>query len=296
MTLLSCKIIYTVAEQGSFLRAASLLNLTPSAISHAIRTAENELGFQIFNRNKSGVNLTSYGEQLFPYVAELLNSEENLNQFVDKLKGLDHGTVKIGAFNSVCIEWLPDLLTTFRERHPAIDIEVFEGTYDDVIGWLYQGVIEIGFLSASCNTSIPMTLLCEDRLVCIAPKGFVTKTKGYITLEEMQHHPFVVQRESCDADIQKFLSDKKLDIHRACHVIDDQSTAAMVASGFGISIMPELTSRSLNGSLDILEIEETNVRLIGLATPEKRNLSPAANQLRELILEKYKKINEKQER
>ena len=166
-------------------------------------------------------------------------------------------------------------------------MEVFEGTYDDVIGWLNTGVIELGFLSASCNTTYSITPLYEDRLVCIAPEGFQTKKKGYITLEEMQQHPFVIQRESCDADIQKFLSDKKLDIHRSCHVIDDQAIAAMVASGFGISIMPELTSRSLGGSLEVLEIEEASMRLIGLAMPEKPGLSPAADQLRKLILEKY---------
>ena len=287
MTLLSCKIIYMVAEQASFLKAAALLNLTPSAVSHAVKTAEKEVGFQIFNRNKNGVSLNSYGGQLFPYIVSLLNSEESLNQFIDKLNGLDQGTVRIGAFNSVCIEWLPELLSEFRKRYPAIAVEVFEGTYDDVIGWLNTGVIELGFLSASCNTTYSITPLYEDRLVCIAPEGFQTKKKGYITLEEMQQHPFVIQRESCDADIQKFLSDKKLDIHRSCHVIDDQAIAAMVASGFGISIMPELTSRSLGGSLEVLEIEEASMRLIGLAMPEKPGLSPAADQLRKLILEKY---------
>ena len=170
MTLLSCKIIYMVAEQASFLKAAALLNLTPSAVSHAVKTAEKEVGFQIFNRNKNAVSLTSYGEQLFPYIVSLLNSEESLNQFIDKLNGLDQGTVRIGAFNSVCIEWLPELLSEFRKRYPAIAVEVFEGTYDDVIGWLNTGVIELGFLSASCNTTYSITPLYEDRLVCIAKK------------------------------------------------------------------------------------------------------------------------------
>ena len=55
MTLLSYQIFQTVVEQGSFQRAAEVLNLTPSAISHAISTAEKELGFPLFNRNKNGV-------------------------------------------------------------------------------------------------------------------------------------------------------------------------------------------------------------------------------------------------
>ena len=59
MTLLAYQIFQTVVEQGSFQRAAQVLNLTPSAISHAISTAEKELGFPLFHRNKNGITLTT---------------------------------------------------------------------------------------------------------------------------------------------------------------------------------------------------------------------------------------------
>ena len=206
MTLLYCKILYTVAEQGSFVKAASVLNLTPSAVSHSIAGMEKELGFQLFNRNKGGVTLTSYGEEIYPYILEMLNCEEKLNQVVDRLNGLEKGTVRLGAFNSVCIHWLPPMLQEFRRRFPGIQVEVYEGTYDDVIHWLNTGIVEIGFLSTSCNTEFPIKPIYEDRLVCIVPKGFKTKEEGKISVREMQKQSFVVQRESCDADIKKFIN------------------------------------------------------------------------------------------
>lgn len=284
MTLLYCKILYTVAEQGSFIKAAGILNLTPSAVSHSISAVEKELGFQVFNRNKSGVTLTSYGEQIYPYVVNMLNSEQSLQQMVDKLNGLEKGVVKIGAFNSVCIHWLPVILKKYRELFPGIEVQVYEGTYDDVIYWLNTGIVEIGFLSMSCNTEFKITPLYEDPLVCIAPKGIKTRKKGKITIQEMMENPFVIQRESCDADIKKFLNDRNLDVYSSCHVIDDQATAAMVASGFGISIMPELTSRNLAGDLDILEMEPGEARTIGLAVPNKKGLTPAARELHQMIM------------
>ena len=61
MTLLSYQIFKTVAEAGSFHKAADLIGLTPSAISHAVSSMEKELGFSIFTRKKAGVTLTSYG-------------------------------------------------------------------------------------------------------------------------------------------------------------------------------------------------------------------------------------------
>jgi DNA-binding transcriptional LysR family regulator len=77
MTLLSYQIFKTVAEAGSFHKAADLIGLTPSAISHAVSSMEKELGFSVFTRKKAGVTLTSYGEHLMPYVNAVLNSEES---------------------------------------------------------------------------------------------------------------------------------------------------------------------------------------------------------------------------
>ncbi len=68
MTLLSYQVLKTVADQGSFRKAAELLGLTPSAVSHAVSSMEEELGFFVFNRGKNGVMLTNYGERLLPYV------------------------------------------------------------------------------------------------------------------------------------------------------------------------------------------------------------------------------------
>lgn len=287
MTILSCKIIYTVAKEGSFVKAASVLNLTPSAVSHGVSALEKEVGFQVFNRGKTGVTLTSYGEKLFPYVMEVLRSEESLNQLVDKLNGMEQGCVRIGAFNSVCIHWLPMLLQKFKEKYPGIEVEVYEGTYDDVISWLGNGGVEMGFLSASCNSGFPMISLYEDPLVCMVPKGFATKERGKITLEEMQGQSFVIPQASNDADIQKFLTEKSLAVYSKCHVIDDQATAAMVASGQGISITPALTSRSFAETVDILEIEDASVRTIGLVMPNAEHPSPAAKHLKKLILQLF---------
>ena len=290
MTLLYCKILYTVAAQGSFMKAAELLNLTPSAVSHSIASMEAELGFQVFNRNKSGVTLTSYGEEIYPMVVSMLHSEENLKQVVDRLNGLKRGTVKIGAFNSVCTEWLPSILKTYREKFPYIDVEVYEGTYDDVIHWLNTGIVELAFLSTSCNSDFKITPLYDDPLVCIAPKGFETAKKGVITVEEMKNQPFVIQRDSCDADIKKYLTDMHLDIHSSCPVIDDQSSAAMVESGLGIGIMPELTCRRLGTNLDVLQIEPSAIRTIGLAMPNKKSVTPAAKELSQIVLDMVKTL------
>ena len=133
MTLLTYQVFKTVAEQGSFRKAADILGLTPSAISHAISAMEGELGFTVLNRSKNGVTLTNYGEHLLPYVNAVLNSDESLQQAVSEFNGLKRGKVKLGCFSSVCTNWLPDIMRSFQKKYPDIEIEVFQGTYDDVV-------------------------------------------------------------------------------------------------------------------------------------------------------------------
>ena len=136
MTLFSYEIFDAVARQGSFNKAAQQLHLTPSAISHAIAVMEAELGFTLFNRGKNGVTMTSYGASLYPSIRAVLNSDEALKQSIARLNGLEKGKVKLGAFNSVCAGMLPGILKGFMAQYPQIEVEVYQGTYDDVKEWL----------------------------------------------------------------------------------------------------------------------------------------------------------------
>ena len=186
MTLLSYQIFKTVAEAGSFHKAADLIGLTPSAISHAVSSMEKELGFSVFTRKKAGVTLTSYGEHLMPYVNAVLNSEESLQQAVAEFNGLKQGTVKVGVFSSVCTSWMPDIIKSFGQLYPAIEIEVFQGTYDDVNYWIRNGIVDFGFLSTSSAGDLNIVPFYRDPLLCIVPKDFVKELPGdKMTISEM---------------------------------------------------------------------------------------------------------------
>ena len=203
MTLLSYQIFQTVVEQGSFQKAAQVMNLTPSAISHAISTMEKELGFPLFNRNKNGITLTGYGENLQPYILTVLNSDTKLQQAISEFNGLTHGSVKLGTFSSVCTSFIPDIVSGFSKKHPNIEIKIYQGTYDDVYNWLKTGVVDIGFLSESSCKELELIPVYEDELLVITPKRYKTKHRGYIDVTELDGEKFISQRESTDADIQE---------------------------------------------------------------------------------------------
>lgn len=283
MTLLTYEIFNAIVMEKSFQKAAEILNMTPSAVSHAVASMERELGFALFIRNKNGTVLTSNGEAIYPHIKEILNSNEYLLQSVAQLKGLKAGTIKVGCFNSVCTAWLPTIMSEFRNVFPEITVSVFQGTYDDVINWLKTGTIDVGFLSESCCNDFYYTSIYEDQLLCITPKDFQTKQPDYITLEELENQSFVIQREACDTDVQAFLDKYNLTVHTNHHVIDDQSTFALIEAGLGIGIMPAILAKKMSSSINSYALNPAEYRTICLATTHPHKFSPAVNQFIQFV-------------
>lgn len=289
MTLLSYQVFKTVADHGSFRKAADILGLTPSAISHTIASLENELGFSVLNRSKAGVTLTNYGEHLLPYVNAVLNSDESLQQAIAEFNGLKQGKVKVGCFSSVCTNWLPDIMHSFQMEFPKITIEVFQGTYDDVVYWLKNGIVDLGFLSVSSSGDIPIEPLYKDPLLCVVPKGMKRITDNeYMEIGEMRTYQFVTQRESTDADIQNFLKENSLDVQSNYHVVDDLSTIAMVAHGFGICLMPEMVMADIPYEVDCYPVKPEAYRIIGIAAMHPEFMAPAVRTMYNHILNAYR--------
>lgn len=69
------------------------------------------------------------------------------------------------------------------------------------------------------------------------PKGTKTASDTDISLESLADQPFIMQRESCDADARRMIDKLNLDVRTVCHVVDDKTTVEMVKAGFGFAIM-----------------------------------------------------------
>ncbi len=281
MTLLACQIFSTIAHEGSFARAAEQLHLTPSAISHSVATMEAECGFPLFTRTKAGVTMTAAAEHLLPDIQRLLSSSESLDQSIARINGMEKGVLRLAVFNSACVTWVPQLLPDFERQYPGIRVLLYQGSYDDIAGWLKSGTAELGVMSNSSAQDMDFEPMYADPLVCIAPADFATRCPGVVTAEELRGRPFVSQRPDTDADIQSYLKKNDLRIDTRCYVNDDESVIAMVACGQGVAILPQLILQryqSSAGEFQVLRLEPSASRSIGIACLDKNGLSPAARQ------------------
>ena len=290
MTLLSYKIFMTTVEYMSFRRAAEVLELTPSAVSHSISSMEEELGFPLFIRKNNRISLTSNAKIIIPYVRQILMSDDSLNLVVDQINGLERGIVRVGSFNTVCSGWMPEIVKKFNEEYPGIDIEIFQGSYRDICGWINNGRIDIGFLSSASAGDIPIEPLYNDRLVAVVPKGWKT-TGDTVSIEELSGSRFVLPLENGDADSVKLIKDSGIDVKTSCHVADDLSILRMVEAGFGVCILPQMVVDSFDIDVDSYPIEPESYRVIGLACYEPSRSVPAVQKLYEFIVDTIKEKN-----
>ena len=102
-------------EQGSFTRAARELDYAQSSISKMVADLESEWGMTLLERSKSGVCLTSAGEQVMPFLRKVLNDHQELVGQIDRMNGIETGVVRIGTFASVAINWLPNIFAVLQK-------------------------------------------------------------------------------------------------------------------------------------------------------------------------------------
>lgn len=171
----------------------------------------------------------------------------------------------------------------FHGIFPNINIEIYQGTYEDVTEWLRNGTVDIALLSKVSAAGFDYVPLYRDRIMCVVPKGFRTENGGYMTFAEMKEQRFVTQWQSCDGDIRNVLKTHDIELKTYCHVIDDMSTVAMVEGGLGICMLPELLRRVIGERVDWYPLEEEQYREIGYGVVNMKNISPAVRKMIEVI-------------
>ena len=269
-------------EAGSLTQAAENLGCTQSAVSHSIASLEAELGFPLITRSRGGVKLTEEGEKLLPAVRSLMASAESLEQTASSIRGLQSGTVRIGAFTSVAVHWLPPILKRFQTDYPNVDFRLLNGDYHDVDQWVQDGSVDIGFINMPNTLDCECIALMEDRLLAIVPEDSRFAAYPKFPLIECETEPFISLLESSDHDARRALDAAGVKPNVRFYTKDDYAIIAMVEQGLGVSIMPELLLKGRHDRLKVLPLQPDAVRTIGLAVASK---GPAALKFAEYVVD-----------
>ncbi|MFD1670490.1 LysR family transcriptional regulator [Agrilactobacillus yilanensis] len=279
MASFSYEVFTTVVAKKTFFAAAKVLNVTPSAVSHSINQLEKELGFPIFIRHRTGVQLTDEGQRILPIIQQILNTEDRLMQEAADIKGLNSGLIRIGAFSSVCVNWLPDIIRSFRRQYPNIEIQIMQGTFNEIVERVRIGSIDIGFSSLPVKDPLIVTPLIKDPIYCITPKEFIPKNGIYVTDGDIGRRKFILQQIDYDKDTKAALDRYQVTPNSIFYSIDDQSIIAMVESGLGLGILPDLALDKLTGAVNHYPFSSPFYRTLCLVTNKVQAQTPATQHM-----------------
>ena len=132
LTLEQLRIFVIVARREHFTRAAEILGLTQSGVSAAISALESQFVTPLFDRVGRGVRLTDTGRSFLNEAEAILARVEAAKATVDELNGLQRGTVRICASQTIASYWLPRQLTSFIGLYPGIKLLVRVGNTEAV--------------------------------------------------------------------------------------------------------------------------------------------------------------------
>ncbi len=132
-----------LARTGSFTETARHLHLTQSAISHAIKALEGEVGCRLLDRVGKKAVLTQAGEQLLVHVEKILTEMEHARERLTNLGKWGRGRLRVGASPTACQYILPNVLREFKESFPQCAIQIVPGDTPDAIAALNTHHIDL---------------------------------------------------------------------------------------------------------------------------------------------------------
>ncbi len=122
--LITLKYIDAVARAGSIRKAAEKMSITSTALNRRVLAMEEDMGVAIFERLPNGVRLSTAGEILIQHIRAQLSDIERIQTQIADLKGERRGHIKIASGQAAMTELLPELITEYRQQHPAVTFEV----------------------------------------------------------------------------------------------------------------------------------------------------------------------------
>ncbi len=179
----------SVVTEGSFSRAAELLQLSPQLVSKYVSQLEDKLNVRLLNRTTRRVNLTEAGMQYLQHAQQILASIDEMDQQLGGLHQNPKGTLRISAPVSFSIKHLAPLLAEFQKQYPLIDLDLqLNDRKVDVVDEGFDVVLRIGELKSS---SLVAKHVAPVRVILCASPDYLKQHGTPTCPEDLKHHRYL---------------------------------------------------------------------------------------------------------
>lgn len=253
MSLRGMRYFRAVAELGSISAAVQSLNVSQAAITESIQALESHLGVLLFRRHARGMALTHAGHEFQRHTERILNAVGAAEEALSVRPETLGGQVIIGAVPLLTGYYLPALLARYRRAFPNIRTWVYEDSGTFIEHQLINGELDAALMMTSTlesASSFDTMTLVRSPWRLWAPARHRLAGRGPVSITELQGEPVVELRseelERAAGDLWRRTGHEPLVSVRTRSV---EATRNLVATGCGVSILPEVLFRawSLDG-------------------------------------------------
>ncbi len=244
MDLRHLRYFIAVAEEQNIGRAAARLHISQPPLTRQIQQLEDELGAKLFLRTPRGVELTGAGEL---FLEEARNIRALVEQATERARHAGQGRLgrlDVAIFGSGILDAIPKLLLAFRSRYPDVNVVLHTMSKVEQIEALRQRRISVGFnriLAAQEDIEVD-PVLTEDLLLAV-PADHPLARQSEVRFTALKYHPMIVfptgARPSFIDQVISLCGASGFEPQIAQEVGDTLTGVALVASGFGVCLVPE---------------------------------------------------------
>lgn len=235
-----------VGEHLNFRHAATALGVSQSSVSERIRSLEETLGIKLFERWHRGVQPTEAGRLFLANVTEGIEQLDYAIRMAATIGNGQLGRVRIGVSTTIAAGFLADLLRSYRERWPNIEIEIFDGRARDVVLRVREGRLDVAFVPGRlCVPDCHSRELWTEMLFAALPASDARARDDAIHWRDMADDLFLVRCDGTgpqvlDHIIRRFGEQGLRPRIQRCNVGRD-ILLSTIAQGYGVTICGEST-------------------------------------------------------
>ena len=244
MTLIQLKYLLGVVDNGlNITAAAERLYTSQPGISKQLRALEQEVGVQIFSRKgKSLVAVTPAGAQIVDYARQIMRDVENIRSIGKDLMSEQEGTLSIATTNTQARYVLPDVIKRFHELYPQVNLELHQGTSEQIADLVADGRIDLAIATESQSLFPELNLLpCYqwNRIVLTRKDHAIANTSSELSLATLAEHPLItyVFSSNRESSFLNTFAERKLDANVVFTARDADVIKTYVRLGMGVGVL-----------------------------------------------------------
>ncbi|KWF26635.1 LysR family transcriptional regulator [Burkholderia pseudomultivorans] len=245
-----------VAEHLNISHAAVALHLSQPAVSGQLRLLQDEFGEPLYQRDGRGIRLTPVGEQLAQYAKAQRDTFAQARAFRDAVRGLEAGTLRIGASTTPASYLLPYLIAAFQPRAPRVTIQTMSGNTADVVAALPS--LDIAMIEGPPGEALPPGTAVhawrEDEIVAIVPAAHPLAAPEHasgVTLAALAAHPLVLREEGSAVRqlVERAFAQQSAPMRVAFEIAGVEAVKEAVRAGMGVGFVSAMSLRHDDAAL-----------------------------------------------